>query len=151
MLVHRAKCVSSPVRRGDAGFTLLELLVVLAILSLLVGLVAPAVINQFSSAKHKIAEQALARLGGILDIYRLDVGAYPTTEQGLAALATPPSNVKGWSGPYVKAVADLNDPWGQRFQYRNPSQRPGKPYDLFSFGADGKPGGEGEAADLMNP
>src|SRR4051812_46505187 len=81
-------CIPSrPPRGDDAGFTLLELLVVLAVLGLLISLVGPAVLNQFGSAKHKVAEQAVARIGGILDIYRLDVGGYPTTEQGLAALA----------------------------------------------------------------
>jgi general secretion pathway protein G len=139
-------------RRGDpqSGFTLLELLVVLAILGLLIGLVAPAVLNQFGSAKHKVAEQAIGRLSGILDLYKLDVGSYPTTEQGLQALINKPPGVSGWNGPYTKGDTALNDPWGHAFQYRNPSQRQGYDYDLFTFGSDGKPGGEGEAADIYN-
>jgi general secretion pathway protein G len=142
---------SSRFRRAEGGFTLIELLVVVAILALLIGLVAPAVIHTLGSTKHKIAEQSIARIGGILDIYRLDVGSYPTTQQGLAALNNKPSNVAGWNGPYVKDEAGLKDPWGRPYQYRNPSQRPGHPYDLISLGADGKLGGEGEDADLINP
>ncbi len=138
-------------RQAEHGFTLIELLVVVAILALLIGLVAPAVIHTLGSTKHKIAEQSIARIGGILDIYRLDVGSYPTTQQGLTALNNKPSNVAGWNGPYVKDEAGLKDPWGRAYQYRNPSQRPGHPYDLISLGADGKIGGEGEDADLINP
>jgi general secretion pathway protein G len=138
-------------RHRERGFTLLELLVVLAILGLLIGLVAPAAIRQLGSAKHKVADQAIGRLVGILDIYRLDVGSYPTTEQGLQALVTRPSAAPGWNGPYVKAADALVDPWGRAYEYRSPSQRPAHDYDLFSLGSDGKAGGEGEAADLINP
>ncbi len=141
---------SSSSRPGDkqveSGFTLIELLVVVAILALLVGLVAPAVINTLGSTK-----QSISRIGGILDIYRLDVGSYPTTQQGLAALNTKPGNIAGWNGPYVKDDAGLKDPWGRPYLYRNPSQRPGHAYDLISLGADGKIGGEGEDSDLINP
>jgi general secretion pathway protein G len=143
---------AATVRRDDprSGFTLLELLVVLAILGLLIGLVAPAVLNQFASAKHKVAEQAIGRLTGILDLYKLDIGGYPTTEQGLQALVTRPPGVSGWNGPYTKGEGALNDPWGRPFQYRNPSERQGFDYDLFTLGSDGKPGGDGEAADIYN-
>jgi general secretion pathway protein G len=136
---------------SEAGFTLLELLVVLAILGLLIGLVGPAVLNQFASAKHKIADQSVRRIVTILEMYKLDVGSYPTTEQGLVALTARPAGVRGWNGPYVKPGDEFNDPWGQPFQYRSPSQRPGHPFDIFSLGADGKPGGEGEDADVTNP
>jgi general secretion pathway protein G len=129
-------------QQAEGGFTLIELLVVVAILALLIGLVAPAVIHTLGSTKHKIAEQSIARIGGILDIYRLDVGSYPTTQQGLGALNNKPS---------IKDEAGLKDPWGRPYQYRNPSQRPGHPYDLISLGADGKLGGEGEDSDLINP
>ena len=137
-------------QESEQGFTLIELLVVLAILGLLVGFVAPAMIRQLGSAKHKVAEQSIERLSGILDLYRLDVGNYPTSEQGLDGLSTLPSGVTGWDGPYVKDPSGIKDPWGRVFQYRNPSQRPGHAFDIVSLGADGKPGGEGEDADIIN-
>jgi general secretion pathway protein G len=136
--------------RRDAGFTLLELLVVLGILGLLIGLVAPAVLEQFGNAKQKIAQQSIERLVGILDIYKLDTGHYPTTEQGLQALLSKPSNEPRWSGPYVKGDSLPLDPWGRPFLYRSPSQRPNHPFDLYSLGASGQPGGTGEDATVLN-
>jgi general secretion pathway protein G len=146
----RAMSRSSLHNEKERGFTLVELLVVLAILGLLIGLVAPAMMRQLGSAKHKIAEQSVERLGGILDLYRLDVGVYPTTEQGLAALNTDPAGVAGWNGPYMKDSNGVRDPWGRPFSYRNPSQRPGVSFDIVSLGADGRPGGGGEDADVIN-
>jgi general secretion pathway protein G len=134
----------------ESGFTLIELLVVIAILGLLISFVAPAMIRELGSAKHRVAEQSVERLAGILDLYRLDVGDYPTTEQGLQALNAAPNGEAGWDGPYVKDAGGLKDPWGRPFGYRSPSQRQGHPFDIFSLGADGKPGGEGEDADIMN-
>jgi general secretion pathway protein G len=136
--------------RRQGGFTLIELLVVLAILALLIGLVAPAMIKQLGGAKHKVAEQSIERISGILDIYRLDVGNYPTTEQGLNALVAKPAGVAGWSGPYVKQADGLIDPWGHPYQYRSPSQRPGHDFDIMTLGADNKPGGDGEDADIIS-
>jgi general secretion pathway protein G len=137
-------------RDGEQGFTLVELLVVLAILGLLIALVAPAMIRQLGSAKHKIAQQSIERLSGVLDLYRLDVGDYPTTAQGLAALNDNPGSVAGWNGPYLKDAGGTADPWGHPYQYRNPSQRAKHAFDIISLGADGKPGGEGEDADIAN-
>ena len=139
----------------ERGFTLLELLVVLAILGLLIGLVAPAALRQLGSAKEKIAHQSIERLAGVLDIYKLDIGSYPTTEQGLQSLITQPSGVARWSGPYVKGEKVPQDPWGHPFLYRSPSQRPGHEYDLYSLGppggqAGGQAGGKGEAAAIYN-
>jgi general secretion pathway protein G len=137
-------------QRRQFGFTLLELLVVLAILGLLIGLVAPAALRQLGSAKEKIAHQSIERLAGVLDIYKLDVGSYPTTEQGLQALITRPSGSVHWSGPYLKGEKLPEDPWNRPFVYRSPSQRPGHEYDLFSLGPTGQAGGTGASAAIFN-
>lgn len=139
-LFRNARC--RPKRRdgvdGERGFTLLELLVVLAILGLLIGLVAPAVMRQFGAAKEKIAQQSVERLATILDMYKLDVGAYPTTAQGLQALITQPQGVPHWGGPYLKGDKLPEDPWGHPFAYRSPSERPGHEFDLYSLGPTGQ-------------
>jgi len=137
-------------RRDQRGFTLLELLVVLVILGLLIGLVAPAVLRQLGSAKEKIAHQSIERLGSVLDLYKLDVGTYPTTDQGLQSLITRPAGVAHWSGPYLKGEKVPEDPWGHPYLYRNPSQRPGHDYDVYTFGPTGQPGGTGDNAPIYN-
>jgi general secretion pathway protein G len=137
-------------RRLDGGFTLLELLVVLAILGLLIGLVAPAMIHQLGSAKEKIAHQSIERLGSVLDMYRLDVGTYPTTAQGLQGLITQPAGVGRWNGPYLKGTQVPQDPWGRAFVYQQPSQRPGHDYDLYSLGPSGQTAGIGDPATIAN-
>jgi general secretion pathway protein G len=137
-------------RERQRGFTLLELLVVLAILGLLIGLVAPAALRQLGSAKEKIAHQSIERLAGVLDIYKLDVGTYPTTEQGLLALIARPSGVTLWRGPYLKGDKVPEDPWGRPFVYHNPSQRAGHEYDLYSLGPTGQPAGSSESAMILN-
>jgi general secretion pathway protein G len=137
-------------RGGQAGYTLLELLVVLAILGLLVGLVAPAALRQLGSAKEKVAHQSIERLTTVLDIYHVDVGAYPTTEQGLQALITQPPGVKRWNGPYLKGETVPEDPWGHPFLYRYPSERQGHDYDVYSLGPTGQPGGTGDTAAVYN-
>ena len=134
----------------QGGFTLLELLVVLAILGLLIGLVAPAVLRQLGSAKEKIAHQSIERLGSVLDMYKLDVGSYPTTEQGLQGLVTQPAGVAHWNGPYLKGDKVPEDPWGHPYLDRSPSQRPGHDYDLYSLGPTGQPGGTGNNAPIYN-
>lgn len=133
--------------RGAQGFTLLELLVVLVILGLLVGVVAPRFFGQVGKSEVKVAAAQIKSLEDALDQYRLDVGRYPTTEQGLAALDTQPAGVTRWRGPYLKKAVP-NDPWGNPYQYRSPGEH--GEVDLFSFGRDGQPGGTGEAADITN-
>ena len=130
----------------EAGFTLLEILVVIAILGLLIGLVAPAALRQLGGAKISVAKQTIERLGSVLDLYKLDVGSYPTTEQGLTALVERPTGVSIWNGPYLKGDKVQNDPWNHPFSYREPSNRSGHDYDLCSGGpngANGDPGSEG--------
>jgi general secretion pathway protein G len=134
--------------RSDAGFTLIELLVVLAILSMLAMLVMPYVTNILPKARADAARIQIERLGSILDLYDLDMGRYPTSEEGLNVLITPPSDASNWRGPYVKNAGSLSDPWGRLYQYRSPGVH--GEYDLFSFGADGKEGGEGANADIAN-
>jgi general secretion pathway protein G len=124
----------------QAGFTLLELLVVIAILGLLIGLVAPAALRQLGGAKVSIARQSIERLSSVLDLYRLDIGRYPSTEQGLQALVTQPSDVSAWSGPYLKGNGAPLDPWNHPFIYRVPSTRPRYDYDLCSSGEKARDG-----------
>jgi general secretion pathway protein G len=138
-----------PENDGQRGFTLLELLVVLAILGLLIGLVGPALMKQFGSAKEKVAHLEIERLATSLDMYKLDVGTYPTTDQGLQALITRPSGVARWNGPYVKQDK-VQDPWGRPYVYRLPSQRPGHDYDLYSLGPTGQLGAAGQSEAIFN-
>jgi len=129
------------------GFTLLELLVVLVILGLLVGVVAPRFFGQVGKSEVKVAKAQIKSLEDALDQYRLDVGRYPTTEQGLAALNAQPTGEARWQGPYLKKDAP-NDPWGNPYQYRSPGEH--GELDLYSLGKDSQPGGTGEAADIVN-
>lgn len=133
-----------------AGFTILELLVVLSIIGLLVGMVAPSAMRQLGSAKNKIAEQSIVRVVEALDIYKLDVGKYPTAEQGLNALVTEPQGVVGWAGPYLKPARVPLDPWNKPFHYKVPSQRPDHDFDLFSYGEKGEPEEAGTPAQIIN-
>jgi len=133
--------------RAAAGFTLLELLVVLVILGLLVGVVAPRFFGQVGKSEVKVATAQIRALEDALDQYRLDVGRYPATEQGLAALNAQPTGVTRWQGPYLKKAVP-NDPWGNAYQYRSPGEH--GEFDLYSLGKDGQPGGTGDAADITN-
>lgn len=128
------------------GFTLVELLVVLAILALLAGIVGPKVLGQLGGAKAKTAAVQIADLEKTLEIFKLDVGRYPTAEEGLNALVTKPANAAAWSGPYLKGGVPL-DPWSHPYVYK---PGPGGTVDILSLGADGAPGGEGENADIHN-
>ena len=134
-------------RRGARGFTLLELLVVVAIIGLLAGIVAPRYFGQLGKSEVGAAKAQIDALEKALDQYRLDTGHYPSTEQGLAALAARPQNEPKWDGPYLRKAVP-QDPWGNPFVYRNPGQK--GDYDVISYGKDGRPGGTGEDADLTN-
>lgn len=133
--------------RSNRGFTLLELLVVIVIIGLLASLVAPKYFNQIGKSNVKITKAQIDALEKALDQYRLDVGSYPTTENGLAALTVKPQTQERWQGPYLKKPAPA-DPWGRAYQYKSPGDH--GDYDLFSLGADGQPGGSGEAADVTS-
>ena len=133
--------------RLSKGFTLIELLVVLAILTMLAGLVGPKVLNQLGGAKSKTASVQIADLDKSLELFKLDVGRYPTTEEGLDALVKRPGSVNGWTGPYLKGGVPT-DPWGKPYKYANPGPNGG--IEILSLGADGAAGGEGENADVRN-
>ena len=129
------------------GFTLLELLVVMVIIGLLAGYVGPKFFGQIGKSEVKATKAQIDALQKSLDQYRLDVGRYPSTEQGLAVLVAKPADEPKWAGPYLsKAVP--KDPWGNEYQYRSPGEH--GEYDLLSLGKDGRPGGEGEDADLTS-
>ncbi|WP_372866045.1 type II secretion system major pseudopilin GspG [Pseudomonas sp.] len=135
-------------RRLAAGFTLLEILVVLVILGMLASLVGPQVFKQLSGSKTKAAQLQIQELSAALDLYRLEVGSYPSTQQGLDALIAQPRNLEKWNGPYLKKSVIRKDPWGNDYQYRYPGQH--GEYDLWSQGADGREGGEGENRDVLS-
>ena len=127
------------------GFTLLELLVVIVIIGLLAGYVAPRYFGQVGKSEVQVARAQIDSLEKALDQFRLDTRHYPTAEQGLEALNSKPSNEANWSGPYLKKAVP-NDPWGRPYVYRVPGSK--AEYDLYSLGRDGKPGGSGEDADI---
>lgn len=134
--------------RGDAGFTLIELLVVLVILGLLAALAGPRVLSYLSGAKVDTAKLQIDNLGKALDLFRLDTGKYPTTQQGLQVLIVNNERLPGWKGPYLDAKELPKDPWGTPYVYRSPGDR--SLYDLISLGADQTPGGQGDAADIAS-
>lgn len=136
-------------RAPDDGFTLLELLVVIVILGLLIGLVAPAALRQLGGARVSVARQSIERLGSILDLYKLDAGSYPTTDQGLQALAERPSGAEAWNGPYVNGSKVPVDPWNHAYVYRSPSTRSGHDYDLCSLGPDARVSDPQATSDLQ--
>jgi general secretion pathway protein G len=136
-----------PHPRRHRGFTLLELLVVMVILGLLAGYVAPKYFSQVGKSEVKTAQAQIAALEKALDQYRIDTGHYPGTELGLAALNAKPASEVKWDGPYLKKAVP-NDPWGKPYQYRMPGEH--GEVDIFSYGRDGVPGGSGNDADLGN-
>jgi general secretion pathway protein G len=136
-------------RRRERGFTLIEVLVVLAILTLIAGFAVPRVIGLFGKAQSDSARIQIELLSGALDHYRLDTGSYPSEEEGLQALMQRPAGVPQWGGPYLKGSQVPADPWGRPYRYRRPGDD-GRPFDVISLGADGADGGDGENADIRN-
>jgi len=135
-------------REGEHGFTLVELLIVLAILGLLAAIAVPQLMKSFERAKFDTTRVQIDKLGAILDLYRLEVGQYPTEQDGLRALVEAPAQPDGWNGPYLKNREALTDPWGAPYVYRFPGEH--AEYDLYSLGADGKEGGDGTNADITS-
>jgi general secretion pathway protein G len=129
------------------GFTLLELLVVLVIIGLLAGYVAPQYFAQIGKSEAKVAQAQVEAFRKALAQYRIDVGRFPTTEQGLQVLVVRPTTEKKWAGPYLEKTVPL-DPWGKSYIYKSPGQH--GDYDLYSFGKDGAAGGTGDAADIVS-
>lgn len=133
-------------RRDASGFTLIELLVVLAIIGLLAGLVGPQVIKHLGESKTKTAKLQIEELSSALDMYRLDVGRYPSSEEGLIALIEQPASAAYWNGPYLRKKKMPVDPWNNPYHYATPGEH-GK-FDIFTLGADNADGGEGEDRDV---
>jgi len=134
-------------RKNHKGFTLIELLVVMIIIGLLAALVGPRLFGKVGTSKTKAAQAQIEMLGTALDMFRLDVGRYPDSAEGLDALRDEPSGVEKWSGPYLPKSVPL-DPWTRPYEYSSPGEH--GDYDLSSNGADGTPGGEGENVDIVN-
>lgn len=128
------------------GFTLLELLVVLGIIALLAGIVGPQVMKHMGASKSKAAKVQIEDLSAALDMYKLDVGKYPTSDQGLVALVEKPADSKRWNGPYLRKTRVPQDPWAEAYHYKSPGEHGN--FDLYSYGADAKEGGEGEDQDI---
>lgn len=135
-------------RHRQAGFTLMELLVVLVILGLLGAIAAPPVLRSLSKAKTDVARVQVQNLSSTVEMFRLDVGRFPSQEEGLKALVVRPAGAEGWNGPYVKKESQLLDPWGVAFTYKLPGDH--GEFDLFSLGADRAQGGAGENQDVTN-
>ena len=131
---------------GQAGFTLIEMLVVITIIGLIMGLIGPRVLNYLSESKVKAARIQLQSFGSALDLFYLDAGRYPSTSEGLGALVQRTPGVAAWNGPYLKGGSLPNDPWNHSYLYRSPGER--WPYEIISYGSDGQEGGSGIAADI---
>jgi general secretion pathway protein G len=138
--------MTRPSRNPQSGVTLLEIMIVLAIIALIVGFGAPRLMESFGRAKLQAAEVSMANLKGAVQLFYIDTGRYPTEAEGLAALLDMPASATGWKGPYLDGEADLTDPWGRPFLYAAPGAS--APFSLSTLGRDGTPGGQGEDSDI---
>jgi general secretion pathway protein G len=152
MIAHASAILQSrrrrPGRHGERGFTLVEILVVITIIGMIMALVGPRVLNYLAESKVKAAKIQIESLSSALDLYYLDVGRYPSTSEGLAALAQQPGGVQTWNGPYLRSGAVPNDPWGHSYVYRSPGEHGS--FDIVSHGAHGQEGGPDTTADIVS-
>src|SRR5262245_34302645 len=153
MIGFLGKAVFPPPRRcrrrcGEEGFTLVEMLVVITIIGMIMALVGPRVLNYLSESRVKAAKIQIQSFSSALDLFYLDAGRFPTSSEGLGALARPTGGVASWNGPYLKGGNVPNDPWGNPYVYKQPADR--SPYEIRSFGSDGQEGGTGTSADLTS-
>ncbi|MFO1395933.1 MAG: type II secretion system major pseudopilin GspG [Burkholderiales bacterium] len=135
-------------RRGQRGMTLIEILVVLVLIGIVMGIVGGNFLGKGEKAKADAAKIEINQIGQTLDLYKLEIGRYPTTQEGLQALITAPSGATNWNGPYWKNGTIPKDPWGNEYKYTSPGAK--GPYDIVSYGSDGKEGGDGPAKDITN-
>jgi len=135
-------------RKNQKGLTLIELMVVITIIALIGAIVGPQVFKQLGGARSKTAKAQIEDLGASLDLFYLDAGRYPDTNEGLQALVQSPAGMEQWNGPYMKKNKIPKDPWGQDYHYQSPGEK--GPYDLYSYGRDNAPGGDGEDADIVS-
>jgi general secretion pathway protein G len=135
-----------PKRNPRSGLTLLEVMIVLAIIALIAGLAAPRLMDSFGRAKTRTAAIQMENLKGAVRLFYLDVGRYPSEAEGLQALLTSPQDVDGWVGPYLDSEVDLEDPWERSFLYRSPAGE--KPFEITTYGRDGRAGGTKEDSDI---
>jgi general secretion pathway protein G len=134
----------------EAGYTLTELVIVIAVLGILAAAITPAVLGRFNTSQQRSAALQAGTLAAAMDEFFVDIGRYPTAEEGVQALLTTPSDLAGWSGPYVRSERTLSDPWGNAYVIV-PSESDNVPPSIVSYGSDGASGGEGLAADITYP
>ena len=146
--VRKPVAPSNTRRTSEAGFTLVEMLVVLGIIALIAALVGPQLIKYLGKAKSETAAVQVGNLTSALEVYYLDTGRYPTTQDGLGALLQAPQDAKRWNGPYLRKAAGLVDPWGRPYLYLSPGAH--GEFDIFSYGRDGQAGGTGDDRDIVS-
>jgi len=144
----RRECGITPAASRERGMTLIEILVVLVLIGVVLGIVGGNFIGKGEKAKADAAKIEIGQISQTLDLYKLEIGRYPTTQEGLQALISAPAGVTNWNGPYWKKSTVPKDPWGNEYKYASPAQN--APYEISSLGADGKEGGEGPNKDISS-